>query len=486
MTDAPVTVHLSLISHTNVGKTTLARTLLRRDVGEVRDAAHVTGENESFELLSSPAGDVLRLWDTPGFGDSARLLKRLTQRGNPIGWLLAQVWDRFADRPLYSSQQAVLNVREQADVVLYLVNAAEDPASATYVEAEMRVLEWIGKPIIVLLNQLGPPREQAQDACDVEQWHTQLAHHRLVRAILPFDAFARCWVQEDVLFGHVERALDAGLVPGFRRLRASAWAAHVEVFERSMAVLATQVASAACDREAVAPRSMADTAKGWLGRLAGERQADPAVARAMEAMGMRLGASVRETTVRLLDLHGLAGHSPDEILARVGGDLALRQAADVRKAGLVGGAVSGALGGLAADLAAGGLTFGAGALLGAIAGAAGASGLARAYNVVTGTSGDVARWSDDFLEGRVAAALLRYLAVAHFGRGRGDFVASEYPAFWRDLVTAAVADRRERLATIWRRAENGEPTALEPALRASLAETTRTILSSLYPDAPRP
>ena len=32
-------VSLSLISHTNVGKTTLARTLLRRDVGEVRDFA---------------------------------------------------------------------------------------------------------------------------------------------------------------------------------------------------------------------------------------------------------------------------------------------------------------------------------------------------------------------------------------------------------------------------------------------------------------
>lgn len=485
MTDGPVTVHLSLISHTNVGKTTLARTLLRRDVGEVRDAAHVTGENESFELLSSTAGDVLRLWDTPGFGDSARLLKRLTQRGNPIGWLLAQVWDRFADRPLYSSQQAVLNVREQADVVLYLVNAAEDPAAAAYVEAEMRVLEWIGKPIIVLLNQLGPPREQAHDAMEVERWRTQLAHHRLVLAILPFDAFARCWVQEDILFGHVERALDTGLQPGFRRLRASAWSAHVAVFEQSMAVLSTQVASAACDREPVAPRSMADTAKGWLGRLAGERQADPAVARAMEAMGMRLGASVREATTRLLALHGLAGHSPDEILARVGGDLALRQAADVRKAGLVGGALSGALGGLAADLAAGGLTFGAGALLGAIAGAAGASGLARAYNVVTGTSGDVARWSNDFLESRVAAALLRYLAVAHFGRGRGDFVASEYPAFWRDLVSTAVSGQRARLATIWRRAESGDSAMVEQELRACLTEAAASLLSRLYPEAPR-
>ena len=36
------TISLSLISHTNAGKTTLARTLLSESVGEVRDSAHVT------------------------------------------------------------------------------------------------------------------------------------------------------------------------------------------------------------------------------------------------------------------------------------------------------------------------------------------------------------------------------------------------------------------------------------------------------------
>ena len=36
------TIALSLISHTNAGKTTLARTLVGRDVGEVRDEQHVT------------------------------------------------------------------------------------------------------------------------------------------------------------------------------------------------------------------------------------------------------------------------------------------------------------------------------------------------------------------------------------------------------------------------------------------------------------
>ena len=60
MNDA-ATISLSLVSHTNVGKTTLARTLLARDVGEVRDEAHVTQEAESQLLIASPQGDRLLL-----------------------------------------------------------------------------------------------------------------------------------------------------------------------------------------------------------------------------------------------------------------------------------------------------------------------------------------------------------------------------------------------------------------------------------------
>ena len=61
-------VTLSLVSHTNVGKTTLARTLLRRDVGTVLDAPHVTEVSEAHELIAVD-GARLQLWDTPGFGD---------------------------------------------------------------------------------------------------------------------------------------------------------------------------------------------------------------------------------------------------------------------------------------------------------------------------------------------------------------------------------------------------------------------------------
>jgi len=74
--------------------------------------------------------------------------------------------------------------------------------------------------------------------------------------------------------------------------------------------------------------------------------------------------------------------------------------------------VSGALGGLVADLASGGLTLGAGALIGGVLGALGIGGAARAYNEAGGAHDGRVRWSAEFLAQRFDAAILRYLAVA--------------------------------------------------------------------------
>ena len=138
------TVTLSLISHTNVGKTALARTLLRRDIGEVRDQPHVTTVAEAHVLIETDDARLV-LWDTPGFGDTARLMARLRRERDPLGWFLHQVWDRVANRPLWCSQEAVRNIRDEADVVLYLVNATEDPAEAGYLPLELELLAWMDR-----------------------------------------------------------------------------------------------------------------------------------------------------------------------------------------------------------------------------------------------------------------------------------------------------------------------------------------------------
>src|SRR6266498_3225309 len=223
--DSKVTIALSLISHTNAGQSTLARTLLGRDVGSVRDAQHITQQATSYPLIDTPEGDALILWDTPGFGDSARLARRLGQQSHPVGWFLSQVWDRFQDRPLFLSQQVVRNVRDQGDVVLYLVNASETPADAGYLAPELAILEWIGKPVIVLINQTGLPRPREEEHAEESTWRSALGPSPAIRTVCTLDAFARCWVQEIVLLGLVADAPPQPRRVAFARI-VDAWQAR--------------------------------------------------------------------------------------------------------------------------------------------------------------------------------------------------------------------------------------------------------------------
>ena len=86
----------------------------------------------------------------------------------------------------------------------------------------MQILGWIGKPVLLLLNQTGPPRGSAADAEDARRWREHLAAYPWVRCTLGLDAFARCWVQEDALLGAVCEVLSERLAAACARLRA-AW-----------------------------------------------------------------------------------------------------------------------------------------------------------------------------------------------------------------------------------------------------------------------
>jgi hypothetical protein len=457
-------IDLSLVSHTNVGKTSLLRTLVRRDIGEVADRAHVTEEAEGHILAETPRGDVLRVWDTPGFGDSARLLKRLRHAGNPIGWLLTQVWDRFTDRPFYCSQRAIRNVREESDAVLYLVNASEDPSAAAYVAAELQILRWIGKPVLLMLNQTGPARGPDAEARDEEGWSRALAEHVGAGSAITLDAFARCWVQEDRWLGAVGAILPADKHAGLERLRAAWRSRNLEVFDDAMETIAAHLAAAAVDRETV------------------HEARESASAAAMNTLAKRLDQSVRASTDHLIALHGLSGRAKEEIPTRIAGQFEVSAPADVKKAGAIAGMLSGALGGLVADLSAGGLTFGAGAVIGGILGALGAGGAAHAYNVFRGEEEGRVRWSPVFLTQRAGTALLRYLAVAHYGRGRGDWVEGEYPPHWQALVAEVLATRRAALEAAWRLAEDGAGAAdIAARLAPILREAAQEALARLYP-----
>jgi predicted GTPase len=356
------TVSLALVSHTNAGKTTLARTLLRRDIGTVRDAPHVTEFSDAHVLVEAPGGERLVLWDTPGFGDTFRLATRLRQTANPIVRFLTEAWDRWRDRPFWASQQALRTVRDDADVLLYLVNASESPAGAGYVRPEMEILAWIGKPVVVLLNQLGRPREPAAEDAEAAAWRAALTAHPAVRAVLPLDAFARCWVQELLLFETIESVLSAERREAMARL-VDAWRAErLVAFDESMRVLAASLGRLAAASEPVpAGATVGDRLKaagaalGWKGTAG-----DDTPSEAERALGRRLDGETRSSTQALLALHGLSGAAEGEILGRTAALVDVRLRVDEGQAALWGGALTGAIAGLKADVLSGGLTLGGG------------------------------------------------------------------------------------------------------------------------------
>jgi len=323
----------------------------------------------------------------------------------------------------------------------------------------------------------------------VSAWRDALAAWPLVRAVLPLDAFARCWVHEGTLLDAVQQVLTGDKAAAMARL-AAAWHARREAtFAAAVSELAQSIARAALAREAVDEGAAGLIGQAWrqIGqtlRGKGEEDTSPA-ARAQQALAATLAAEVQASTTRLVRLHGLAGEAQAEVLSRVAALFETTHKLPEAKAALVGGAVTGALAGLKADVATGGLTLGGGMLVGAVLGALGAAGVARGINVVRGTDRSWVTLGDEALHAYTEAALLRYLAVAHFGRGRGDWVAGEAPAHWAAVVREALVPERAALAAAW--ADRGLPAqavaaAVQPALRRAIA----AVLRQLYPQAHNP
>ncbi|WP_084824729.1 DUF3482 domain-containing protein [Lampropedia cohaerens] len=490
-------VQWCLISHTNIGKTTLTRTLLGQDVGDIRDAPHVTDSADAHVMLQTPEGDRLTLWDTPGFGDSVRLYQRLRQHNNPMGWFLSNLWDRWRDKPFWMSQRAMQAARSNADVVLYLVNAAEDPADAGYLDAEMHLLRWLDKPVIVLLNQIGAP-DARKEAQDLQTWTQAMAAYApMVRKVVALDAFTRSWLHEQRLFQAVASAIPPDKQAGYARIMREWERANHARLDASMRAIAELLAHAARWKEPVAEPG---AALSWrlLTQAIQQGKADSRDSpedKAMQALLAHLREVDQQTTQTLLRLHHLDGSTEAEIHAQLREYFTVHTPLDTRQMGLLGALTTGAAGGLGADLAAGGLTMGAGALLGALAGAVTFAGAALGINRARAQTQHQVELSDAFLDALLHASLLKYLAIAHFGRGRGSYTQTQAPAHWNEALNTQIASLgNAHFHALWHQlrqtsADGGaDAPANSPALslQASLRQVTLATLHALYPDSDTP
>lgn len=471
---------LSLISHTNVGKTALARTLLRTDVGEVADSAHVTVIPERYTLIES--GDaVARLWDTPGFGSNlAKLAKRLRSSKNPVGWILHQVWDRAQDKSLWCSQEAIRNVQTDADLVLYLVDASQSPRALSYVDLEIEIIEWIQKPVLVFLNQTGAP-DAERDRLNEAEWQAHLSKHEIVKNVSTLDAFTRSWTQEHEILGKAAEVL-GGRKGKTAKLLQKAWLGkNLDIFDQSVTQIAKLAHFSLSDIEPIPEENLLEKVKKQvLNRKEHQKELEQIQSRMYE----RLADETKKTVNSLISIHGLDGETASRLEEASGDKFSVKRNVEESLIATFGGAVSGLVGGLSADLISGGMTFGGGALVGMLLGGATTFSLAYGFNL-TQAGQNMVRWSEAHFLNQVETIVMLYLAISHYGRGRGSWQDPvNNPGRWQALVKERLNANEDTWRKLWKKGGiQSEPGELQKPLEKQIRELLTDVFSTLYPES---
>ncbi len=340
---------LAVVGHTNVGKTSLLRTLTR-DVGfgEVSPHASTTRHVEGARL--SVAGEaLLELYDTPGLEDAIALLDYLERLERPGERLdgpdrLARFLDSSEARQRFEQEAKVLRQLLASDAGLYVIDARE-PVLAKYRD-ELAVLALAGRPLLPVLNFTGAGAAREDD------WREALARLGL-HARVAFDTVAppqdgeRQLYQSLALLVEKARAQLQRLIEDLQAQRESRRRAGTRLIAELL------LDCAAC-RRSVAPEAP---------------QVQAAIATLHEAVRAREQRCV-EALLRLYAFRpgdAAAGDLP-LLDGRWGDDLFNPET--LRQLGIKvgGGAAAGAATGVGIDLLVGGITLGAAALLGALAG----------------------------------------------------------------------------------------------------------------------
>lgn len=167
---------LAVVGHTNTGKTSILRTLLR-DVyfGEVKNAPATTRHVEKAMLTDSQTGqELVALYDTPGLEDASGLLDWLedntASRRDGVERL-----QQFLASPIaqddYSQEAKVIRQLLASDMAIYVVDARE-PVLGKYKD-ELTVLSWSAIPVMPVFNF------SHSDTSHILEWQQQLARRNL-------------------------------------------------------------------------------------------------------------------------------------------------------------------------------------------------------------------------------------------------------------------------------------------------------------------
>lgn len=347
MADAPLKI--AVVGHTNTGKTSLLRTLTRDpSFGQVADAPGTTRHVEGVRLAAGQDA-IVEWYDTPGMEDSIALLEYLDRLDEPGTRLdgparVRRLLDSPEARGRFEQEARVLAKLLDCDAALYVIDA-RDPVLGKHRD-ELSLLAACGRPLLPVLNFVQAPAHRAQ------AWRDAMARLGL-HAVLEFDTVAPPLDGEQRLYGRLGMLLHS----------------HSATLERIADALGQQRVQRRIDACRVAADLLIDAAAL---RLTVANDAD-ALAAATETLREQVRLREQAAAQALLALYNFRpGDYASDALPLSGErwnmDLFHPHALKDMGVRLGMGAAAGAMAGGAVDLAVGGLSFGAGMLLGAAAG----------------------------------------------------------------------------------------------------------------------
>lgn len=218
-----------MFGRSNAGKTALAQSL-SGDIhrGAVSPTPFETESSMEFGVLP---GQALKLWDTPSLVPLGRLWLLGWRR-----WLAAAVmvvWSWWRDPQAWRCWRALRAARSKAHGVIYVVDATDNPADSAYLADDLLILEWLAKPTVVVVNQLGRRSDAGKRQQRLQTWRHVLAERGLGR-IVCVDACYRSWIDMAMLHEELIGTLGGDACPGYNSGR-NAWLAEQrEVLRRSV------------------------------------------------------------------------------------------------------------------------------------------------------------------------------------------------------------------------------------------------------------
>ncbi|MDF5834801.1 GTPase/DUF3482 domain-containing protein [Pseudomonas syringae] len=360
MTEADSTraIRLAVVGHTNVGKTSLLRTLTG-DVsfGEVSHRPSTTRHVEGARL--SVDGEALvELYDTPGLEDAIALLDYLERLDRPGERLdgparLTRFLEGSEARQRFEQEAKVMRQLLDSDAGLYVIDARE-PVLAKYRD-ELAVLASCGKPLLPVLNFVSAQQHREPE------WREALSRlglHALVRfdsVAPPEDGGRRLYESLALLLESARPRLER-LIDDQEKQRTAKRHSAARLIAELL------IDCAACRRSVETTADQEQQAVETLRKAVRQRE-QQCVEALLKLYAFRKG-DVSSSDLPLMD-------------GRWGDDLFNPETLKLMGVRVGGGVAAGAAAGAGVDLMVGGVTLGAAALVGAIAG--GALSTARSY-----------------------------------------------------------------------------------------------------------